>query len=184
MTDADTRRILEQRARQLARRTDTGRHSEFGVDMLTFALGRERFAVESRFVFAAFPLVELVPLPGATPPVVGLTRWRGDVLTVADIRRLVGLTAGALDDLARVIVIGDASPEIGILADTLSDIVSIDPTQLHPPTKVRADHAPTLLRGVTSDAISIIDVAALLARQADTAPLADTPTLPSANSNS
>jgi purine-binding chemotaxis protein CheW len=184
MTDADTRRILEERARQLARPTASGARTAFSVDMLTFALGRERFAVESRFVFAVFPLVELVPLPGATAPVVGITRWRGDVLTVADVRRLVGLAPGALDDLSRVIVIGDASPELGILADSLSDIIAVDPTQLHAPSNDRRGAAPTLLRGVTSDAIHVIDVTALLARQADSAPVTESTVLPSPSSDS
>jgi purine-binding chemotaxis protein CheW len=167
MSDPNTRRVLEERARQLARRQVDDRAATFGVEMLTFALGRERFAIESRYVYAAFPLVDLVPLPGATPPVVGLTRWRGDVLTVADLRRLVGLTTGALDDLSRVIVVGDAAPELGILADTLADIVSIDPSQLHATPSDRRGEAHALLRGVTPDGIHVIDVLALLARQSD-----------------
>jgi purine-binding chemotaxis protein CheW len=168
MSDANTRRILEDRARQLARRTSYDRNATFGVDMLTFALGRERFAIESRYVYAAFPLHELVPLPGATPPVVGLTRWRGDVLTVADLRRLVGLTTGALDDLSRVIVVGDSGPELGILADTLSDIESIDPSQLFATSSDRHGETQLLLRGLTPDAVHVIDVVALLARQSPT----------------
>ena len=160
----ERRAILEERARSLARRQDAGAQP-FGADMLTFSLGRERFAIGSRYVFAVFPLNDLVPLPGATPPVVGLTPWRGDVLTVLDLRRLVGAPPTALDDLSRVIVIGDAHPEFGVLADTLGEIRPIDASTLHAPPESRGD--PHVLSGLTRDAIHVIDATALLARQAD-----------------
>src|SRR5689334_20508229 len=117
----DPRAILEERARALARPLATAETA--GVDLLTFRVARERFAIESRFVVAVFRLTDLVPLPGATLPVVGLTRWRGDVLTVLDIRHTFGAVAGALDDLGRVIVVGETAAEFGVLADAVDDIV-------------------------------------------------------------
>src|SRR5689334_13461259 len=100
MTSArDPRQILEQRARQLARPVVRD-GVRFGVEALKFALGREHYAIESRYVAGVFRLTKLVPLPGARSPVVGLTAWRGDILTVLDIRQLLGRPAHALDDLA------------------------------------------------------------------------------------
>lgn len=164
MTRTD-REILETRARALARRLDDAA-PQAGVEMLAFSLARERFAVPSRYVFAVFPLAELVPLPGATPPVVGLTRWRGDVLTILDLRRLIANVAGALDDLSRVIVIGDAYPQFGILADAVHDMMMIDLATLHRIPDERRGETRMLL-GVTHDALHVIDVPTLMARQAD-----------------
>ena len=160
----DIREILEARARQLARpvaRAD--RH--YGVEALRFSLGRERYAVESRFVAGVFRLTKLVPLPGARAPVAGVTAWRGDVLTILDIRRLLGRPAQALDDLAHVVVIDDGS--FGILADTLEDTISIDPTQLHPLSAEAGPDTSLVVRGLTSDGTHMLDAAALIARQSD-----------------
>jgi purine-binding chemotaxis protein CheW len=129
--------------------------------------------VASRYVHAVFQLVELVPLPGARSPVVGLTRWRGDVLTVLDLRRLVGLSVHALDDLGRVIVIGDAAAELGILADALDELRAVDPATLFPLSDRTADRAPdsaALVAGVTVDGVHMIDAAVLLARQREPVP--------------
>jgi purine-binding chemotaxis protein CheW len=161
----DDRAILEARARALARRLDDVA-PRVGVEMLSFSLAREQFAVPSRYVFAVFPLAELVPLPGATPPVVGLTRWRGDVLTILDLRRLIANVTGALDDLSRVIVIGDAYPQFGILADVVREMIAIDLNALHRVPDGRRGETRMLL-GITSDAIHVIDAPALMARQAD-----------------
>lgn len=161
--------ILEERARRLARPAGANavKISAFAVDMLTFRVGGQRFALESRYAFAVFKLYELIPLPGARRPVVGLTRWRGDVLTLLDLRRMVGVSSGALDDLGRVIVVGDATPEFGVLADEVYDIVPIDPTALFPIANARGadDDHTTLVRGVTADAVHVVDAAALIARQ-------------------
>ena len=170
----DAATILEERARRLARKPSTANAPEFGVEVVSFSVARERFAVESRFVFAVFHLNELVPLPGARAPVVGVTRWRGDVLTVLDLRRVVGGTGRALDDLARVVVIGSSSPTFGVLADTVDDIVSIDPTKLFTLPLDRVSEIPGVLRGVTADGIHLLDAATLIAHQdsAASAPVA------------
>jgi purine-binding chemotaxis protein CheW len=161
----DDRTILEARARALARRLDDAA-PRAGIEMLAFSLAREQFAIPSRYVFAVFPLAELVPLPGATPPVVGLTRWRGDVLTILDLRRLIAHSAAALDDLSRVIVVGDTYPQFGILADGVRDMMTIDLAALHRVADERRGEIRMLL-GVTQDAIHVIDAPALMARQAD-----------------
>jgi purine-binding chemotaxis protein CheW len=157
--------ILEARARRLAQPLARGVSATFGVEMLGFTVGRERFALESRFVFAVIQLADLVPLPGATVPVIGLTRWRGDVLTVLDLRRVLGGTPRALDDLGRVIVMGNKTPEFGVLADIIDGLMSIDPAALHPLPANRQIEIPGLLTGVTSDAVHVLDAALLVAHQ-------------------
>jgi chemotaxis signal transduction protein len=156
--------ILEVRARHLARRASTSTAAS-DVEVLGFTLGRERYGVESRFVFAVVQLADLVPLPSARAPVVGVTRWRGDVLTVLDLRRVVGGVAHALDDLGRVVVIGSVRPEFGILGDTIDGMFSIDPTRLHPVPAGRQLEIPGLIQGVTPDAVHVLDAAVLIAHQ-------------------
>ena len=106
---------------------------------------------------------------------IGLTRWRGDVLTVLDLRRLVGVAAGALDDLGQVIVVGQSSPEFGVLADAVYEIVAVDPTDLHALPVERKIDGASLVRGVTRDAIHVLDAAGLIARQTEsTSPMPTT----------
>ena len=156
--------ILRQRARRLARPTVDSLLAG-GIDAIAFSLGRERYAVEARYVFAVFRLESLTPLPGARAPVAGVTPWRGDVLTVLDIRSLIGASSTSLDDLARVIVLGADRPEFGLLADRLDDPLRLEPGSVHPLSADRASRGSEILRGVTSDAVVILDALALLARQ-------------------
>ncbi len=166
----DPEAILRERARRLAQRPLDARASSGLVEMLGFTVGRERYAVESRFVVAVMRLLDLVPLPGAQAPVVGVTRWRGDVLTVLDLRRIVGGAPRALDDLGKIIVLGEAAPEFGVLADTLDDLLHIDPAALYPLSATRQVELPGLLRGVTADGVHLLDAQILIAHQTGRAP--------------
>jgi purine-binding chemotaxis protein CheW len=161
----DAQAILEERARHLARPLASSAAKSFAVEALSFGLGREHYAVESSFVFAVFQLVEFVPLPGARRPVFGLTRWRGDVLTLIDLRGLVGSATHALDDLARVIVLGNGAPEFGLLADFVDEMVLVDPTQLFPPPSERSGEGAGMIRGVTAEGLQVLDATALIVQQ-------------------
>jgi purine-binding chemotaxis protein CheW len=166
-TPADRdRALLRERARVLARPLSGGSEHTTRLDAVSFSLGRERYAVDVSNVFAVFRLSSLTPLPGARIPVIGLTQWRGDVLTVLDVRGLVGAVTTALDDLARVIVLGVDRPEFGLLADRLEDPLRLDAGSVFPLSAERASRASDIVRGVTSDAVVILDASALVARQA------------------
>jgi purine-binding chemotaxis protein CheW len=164
-TQAMLQATLDARARELARPL-VAPVAAGAEELLSFTLARETYAVETQFVFAVFRLVDITPLPGAEPPLYGVTAWRGDVLTVLDLRTIFGSASTALDDLSRVIVLGDRRPAFGILADTLGATILVSPDDLFPiPEEGRRVH--DYFRGITRDATLILDAPRLLRRQAD-----------------
>lgn len=153
------RQLLEERARALARPVVRPAAGEL-LELVTFALADEIYALESRHVLAVFRLADLSPLPGAEPPVAGVTVWRGDLLTILDLRRVLGLSVAALDDLTRVIVLGGERPAFGILADTVRELVVLPSAAVLEPATGAA--APEYLRGITSDGVLVLDASKLL----------------------
>jgi purine-binding chemotaxis protein CheW len=147
--------VLEERARVLARPVaspSTGNR----LELVTFALAGEICAIESRYVVQVFQLRELSPLPGARPPIFGVTAWRGDLLTILDLRAVLGLSLGALNDLTRVIVLGLDHPAFGILADAVREVVTVADDDVQPPPEgiaLRRDY----LRGMTAAAVAVLD---------------------------
>ncbi|HEX6533702.1 MAG TPA: chemotaxis protein CheW [Gemmatimonadaceae bacterium] len=156
------RALLEERARLLARASAAPAPEGAWVRALVFLLGQETYAVETRWVFAVFRLAGITPLPGAEPPVYGLTTWRGEVLTVLDLRRTLGASWTALDDLSRVIVLGDQRPAFGILADEAREIRALPMADILPLPEARARPH---LAGITRDAVLVLDVPPLLRQQ-------------------
>lgn len=156
--------ILAERARLLA--VPVGqKDNEPSLEVVFFKLARERYAIESRYVHAVFPLVDLTPLPNVKPPLYGLTSWRGDVLTVLDLRGIFGASLNALDDLGRVIVVGDRYSSFGILADQVDSTVAVNESQiLDVPDDLRGRQH---ILGITPDAVLVIDAPSLIRRQAE-----------------
>jgi purine-binding chemotaxis protein CheW len=112
-------------------------------------------------VVQVFRLEELAPLPGAESPIYGITTWRGDLLTILDLRPLLGLPVSSLNDLSRVMVLGGARPEFGILADAVSELLSVPVDDLMAVDDKQGRRAE-LVRGITPQAVLVLDGSALL----------------------
>ena len=154
------RAVLEQRARALARPAGTPATID-ELEAVTFALAAERYAIESRYVFEVFRLDDLSPLPGAKPPVFGVTAWRGELLTILDLRTVLGLPVTALTDLSRVLVLGSDRPAFGILADAVHDVVTFPASEVRQlPEGVAARRE--YLRGITGDTVLVLEATKLL----------------------
>jgi purine-binding chemotaxis protein CheW len=159
------REVLLERARALARPAVSTPAGDM-LELVTFTLANETYAIESRSVRAVFRLADLSALPGAEPPITGVTVWRGELLTILDLRPLVGLSVTALNDLSRVIVLGVDRPELGVLADAVLSIVTVAASEVQPLPQggpARQEY----LRGVTPAAVILLDgerVLQLLAR--------------------
>jgi purine-binding chemotaxis protein CheW len=153
-------RILEERARALARPLAPPTWGT-AIEAITFALGKERYALESRYLQAVFRLQRFSPIPGAAPPIVGVTAWRGDLLTILDLRQLLGVQASGVSDQSRVLVLGEARAAFGILADAVAELVTLPLSAIRPPAEgvaMRREY----LRGITGTALLVLDAAHLL----------------------
>src|SRR4051812_44295095 len=102
----DEQKILERRTRELARPVHTASHAD-GRLVVHFTLGGEHLVIEAKWLLGVTKVTTLAALPGAEAPVRGVTVWRGDLLTVLDIRPVLGISTAVLSDLTRVLVLGE-----------------------------------------------------------------------------
>lgn len=156
----EIRRVLEERARVLARPLAADSMAE-RMEVLTFTLSGERYAVESRYVFAALRLEDITLVPSAEPPLVGLTAWRGELLALFDLRILTGTSARALSDLSWIVVLGDGAAAFGVLVDELHPVLRIPVSEIQPlPGGLSGTRE--YVRGVTREALLVLDAGDLI----------------------
>lgn len=104
--DEAAQELLRARARELARPRDAARRDD-GEAFLVLTLTGDRFALPAHTVRGVFRLTELVPVPGARAPLLGVAPWRGDLLTVADPASLLAIPREeGLEDRAWIVVLG------------------------------------------------------------------------------
>ncbi len=156
------RAILAERARLLARPAAAAPAGEELV-VAEFEAGGEAFCIEARYAHEIVRLRHLAPVPGAPAAVRGVTTYRGEILAVVDVRAVLGQPAGGLADLLWVVVIGDAAPEFGLLADRVTGVARIGASELRPLAAGISAPARRLARAMTERAALVLDGAALLA---------------------
>lgn len=154
-----TARVLDARARALARPPEAAAPAVAPLDLVVFGLGAERYGVEARCVQAVLPLGELVALPGAPAVVLGVIHHRGRVLPVIDLRRLLEAGGGGAARAGRAVVIEAAGAEFALYADAVPGTSqALEPLA---PAPAGAAGQPGLLRGVTPELVGVLDVEAL-----------------------
>ena len=142
-------------------RAPEGEHAARLMPAVIFRLADENYAIDARIVLQVHVLRDLTPLAGARAPLFGITHWRGTVLTILDLRERLGVRPRGVTDLSRVIVVSGRRQPFGILVDAARDFVQIDAAMVRP---LPADEtgAESLIRGITDDAVLVLDTEAVL----------------------
>ncbi len=156
------RAVLEERARILARVPPAPLHTGDALEVATFTLANETYAIETRHVRAVVRVSDVTPLPGAPSFLVGVLNLRGDILALLDLRTFFGVGATAPTDLARVFVLGGDRAEFGLLADTALEVRTLRTDEILDPPPSVAGVGRAYLKGVTKEALIVLDGAALL----------------------
>jgi purine-binding chemotaxis protein CheW len=160
-------RILEERARALARRPDAlttahARSSAVEVELVQFRWAREQYAIGAQFVHEVIEPSDITRLPGAPTHLRGITNLRGEIVPVFDLRAWFEIDRLGRSDDTRWLVLGASVPELCLVTDEVDELFTLDPRSLHRlDSDVRRGH--DLIQGVTSDARTVLDGAALLA---------------------
>jgi purine-binding chemotaxis protein CheW len=158
------RALLEARARALARPIFREAPADV-LEVLIFDLAGERWAMESQYAHHVMRLRDLAALPGSEAPVRGVTGWRGQLLIVLDLRGVLGLPGHGLDDLRHVIVVGRDRPVFGILAGVVREVTTIETKDIRPAPERTASRRGDVVRGITPEAVIVLDAARLIEHQ-------------------
>jgi len=152
--------ILKERALRLAR--PKAKERADGLELLIFVLSGEVWALETRAMREVARFTEFTAVPGASAVLIGVTNLRGEILPVFDLRKLTGKVTAGLTDLSRLLVLGEDRGELGLLADEVREVKVLGLDELFDPPEALAAVGRSLLRGVTREAVLVLDGAALL----------------------
>jgi purine-binding chemotaxis protein CheW len=133
---------------------------------VTFSLEGETYGVNVMHVQEVLKLTDIAPVPGAPVYVLGIINLRGNVVTVVDTRRLFGLPQQEANDLTRIVILEVDKQVVGILVDSVTEVVELDGSQVESPPTVGAEEGGRYIHGVHSDGerlIILVDLSRVLA---------------------
>ncbi len=159
----DKLKILRKRARLLAQEAEAIKEEDSYCRVVEFMLANERYALELVCIQEVCPLKELTPLPCTPPFVLGIVNFRGQILSVIDLKKFFDIPGYELTNLNRIIILHSDEMEFGILADEVLGVRSILLSEIQPSmptfTGIRAEY----LKGVTKDRVVILNGEKILA---------------------
>ncbi len=128
-------------------------------------LGEGRFAVPMDTVAEVGRVPAVTRVPGTPPWVAGVINWRGRILGVVDLRGLLGLDAVSGRE-SRIVVLTRGAVTVGLVADRVDGVVTVDPEQLEPALATLPAEAGALIEGQLVDGdgpVGVLDAAAVFA---------------------
>jgi chemotaxis signal transduction protein len=159
--------ILQQRARTLALPAVAPERLSARPQLLLFARGSGRYAIDTRFVMQVVPLADYVQIPFAAAPCLGLALARGELLALFDLPGLTGGKVSSETAPRSMLLCGEVKLEFGLAVDEALDLV--DASELLEPPWAGAsgsaheqNHEARLVSGVDARGFIVIDGAALL----------------------
>jgi len=156
LSPEEARRILEQRARQLAQpREERVSAAAEPLDLLVFSRSGERYGVVVRHVQQLLPKTSPTPLPGSRPGLAGVANHRGRILAVVDMGGLRPGPGGRPE--GRIVAVETRGNCFGLLADEVAGLARVEPGEVTPGGKGNE----RWVRGTTAGMVSVLDLDAL-----------------------
>lgn len=139
-------------------------------EYLTFLLGGEEYAVAIGLVREVIRSPPVTEVPRAPAHVLGVVTVRGEIVTVVDPRRRLGLPPGGPAEGERKIVIVDPGDgPCGLVVDRVAHVVRLAPGRIEPCPQGLAGHGSDCLTGIGREGeriFTVLELGALLRRGA------------------
>lgn len=118
------------------------------LQWVTFRLAGETYGVNVMQVQEVLRYTEIAPVPGAPDYVLGIINLRGNVVTVIDTRNRFGLETGDITDNTRIVIIEAEGHVIGILVDSVAEVVYLRQSEIETAPNVGNDESAKFIQGV------------------------------------
>ena len=139
--------------------------SSDSTQFISFAIGDESYGVDIMAVREIKVWSEITRLPEQPNFVRGVLNLRGAIVPIVDLRCRFGQGLTEATALHVVIIVQIDSQLVGLLADRVSDIVTVDPAKIKPVPKIGQNAKSAFLSGIVSiesELIALIELSRLL----------------------
>jgi purine-binding chemotaxis protein CheW len=114
---------------------------------IVFRLHREYYGIEISKIKEILKRPKITPLPFGPPWISGVTNFRGNILSVTDLKRVLGLPKEEGVEETKMIVVESGSMETGVLVDEVLDSVEVSIDQMEPLPHLLREEMEGVLEG-------------------------------------
>ncbi len=123
------------------------RTTTLGGKYLTFSLAGEEYGLEILKVREIIGIMDITAIPQVPPDVKGVINLRGKVIPVIDLRLKFGIDPTEYTDQTCIVVV-DVGALVGVIVDTVQEVLDISDEQIDPPPPLGASVDTTFILGM------------------------------------
>jgi len=142
--------------------------SGHAVELLTFHIGDVLCGLNILNVQEIRKPARMTTVPQAPDYVLGIFNLRGQIVTLIDLGKKLGLGETAVSDDQRAIIVNAADGVVGLLVKKIGDVVEADMTKIElPPANMRGIHGEFFMGVCTTPSalIGILDIDRVLSTE-------------------
>jgi purine-binding chemotaxis protein CheW len=131
-----------------------------GGKYLTFSLAAEEYGLEILKVREIIGIMDITSMPQMPAYVKGVINLRGKVIPVIDLRLKFGLEPAEYTEQTCIVVV-DVGSLVGVIVDTVQEVLDIDSAQIDPPPPLGANVDTSFVMGmgkVKDDVKILLDI--------------------------
>jgi purine-binding chemotaxis protein CheW len=156
-------------------------HHKTGADeqshqFMTFTLGAEEYGIDIMVVREIKGWTETTTIPNAPPHVRGVINLRGVVVPIFDLRARFGMGQTEPTKMHVVIIVSNDARTVGLLVDTVSDIISVNQDSIRPVPEMGLPTDDNFLDGLVTSGermVTLVSLERLFASRAARLPAID-----------
>lgn len=115
---------------------------------LTFSMGNEMYGIEIRYVTEIIGIQTITEVPELPQYIRGIINLRGKIIPVMDVRLRFRKPFKEYNDRTCVIVIDIKDASIGLIVDSVSEVLSIPDGDIVPPPEVNKGSGSRYIKGI------------------------------------
>lgn len=96
------------------------------VELATFYVGEALCGMDILKIQEINKLMEMTIVPQAPNYVMGILNLRGQIVTIIDLGKRLGLSSITIDDFSRNIIVNSQHEHIGLLVSKIGDVIAAD----------------------------------------------------------
>lgn len=125
---------------------------------LTFSIDEEIYGLDISYVLEIIGVQEITEVPRQLPFICGVINLRGKIIPVMDIRLRFGKQPREYDDRTCVVVLDIQELTVGIIVDTVVEVMNIPGEQISEPPKFDEKSGSHFIRGIgkVGDAVKLL----------------------------
>jgi purine-binding chemotaxis protein CheW len=140
---------------------------------LTFILGSEEYGILIKRVKEIIGIMDITNIPRTPEFIKGVINLRGKIIPIMDLRLRFGLEEKEYNQRTCIIVVeinaGEIKKQMGIVVDTVSEVVNIQKNEIDPSTKYDVSGETDFLMGlgkIKGKVILLLDIDQILSSEA------------------